>query len=311
MNKLYKSTIALYMFNFFVGAIATFSIVPTSFFPLIFILGFGIYSISLLPSLKKIFIASWFLGFGWFSCGLYWIGSAFLVADTYHIYLMPLSIIILPSILAAFWALAFIFGKLLTPKASSPILLIVINLALIEYCRANMFTGFPWLMPSISLASNQYILQTLSYVGSFSGNLVILTLSILPVILFLHMPNKKLIFLLLFIPIFILFICSFMRFFNKEPVVMNENKTIVLVQPNIKQKDKWNIKKRKDHIQKLIKLSFEKEHNFENKYKIIIWPETSFEGFIPNELNLLSSISKKIIKNKNTTLIVGLLSQEN
>ena len=54
-----------------------------------------------------------------------------------------------------------------------------------------------------------------------------------------------------------------------------------------------------------------KEHNFENKYKIIIWPETSFEGFIPNELNLLSSISKKIIKNKNTTLIVGLLSQEN
>jgi apolipoprotein N-acyltransferase len=102
-----------------------------------------------------------------------------------------------------------------------------------------------------------------------------------------------------------------MRFFNKEPVVMNENKTIVLVQPNIKQKDKWNIKKRKNHIQKLIKLSFEKEHNFENKYKIIIWPETSFEGFIPNELNLLSSISKKIIKNKNTTLIVGLLSQEN
>jgi apolipoprotein N-acyltransferase len=102
-----------------------------------------------------------------------------------------------------------------------------------------------------------------------------------------------------------------MRFFNKEPVVMNENKTIVLVQPNIKQKDKWNIKKRKDHIQKLIKLSFEKEHNFENKYKIIIWPETSFEGSIPNELNLLSSISKKIIKNKNTTLIVGLLSQEN
>ena len=98
-------------------------------------------------------------------------------------------------------ASAFIFGKLLTPKTSSPILLIVINLALIEYCRANMFTGFPWLMPSISLASNQYILQTLSYVGSFSGNLVVLTLSILPIILFLHMPNKKLIFSLLFIPI--------------------------------------------------------------------------------------------------------------
>ena len=106
--------------------------------------------------------------------------------------------------------------------------------------------------------SHENILQSLSYVGSFSGNLVILTLSILPIILFLNMPNKKLIFLLLFIPIFILFICSFMRFFNKEPLAMHDNKTIVLVQPNIKQKDKWNIKKRKDHIQKLIKLSFER-----------------------------------------------------
>ena len=311
MNKLYKSTIALYIFNFFVGAIATFSITPTSFFPLIFILGFGIYSISLLPSLKKIFIASWFLGFGWFSFGLYWIGSAFLVADTYHIYLMPLSIIILPSILAAFWALAFIFGKLLTPKTSSPILLIVINLALIEYCRANMFTGFPWLMPSISLASNQYILQTLSYVGSFSGNLVVLTLSILPIILFSHLPNKKLIFSLLFIPIFILFSMSFIRLNNKELLNKNESQILVLVQPNIKQEDKWDLKKRKGHIQKLIKLSVEKEYHYKDKHKIIIWPETSFEGSIPNELKLLSNISKKIIKNKNTTLIVGLLSVEN
>ena len=38
----------------------------------------------------------------------------------------------------------------------------LIILSLIEYCRANIFIGFPWLMPSISLASNEYILQILS-----------------------------------------------------------------------------------------------------------------------------------------------------
>ena len=311
MNKLRESTILLYSFNFFIGAISTFAITPFSFFPIIFALGFGIYSISLENSFKKTFIASWFLGFGWFSFGLYWIGSAFFLADTFHMYLMPLSVIILPSILAIFWALAFFVAKLLTPKTKSPILLIIINLSLIEFCRANIFTGFPWLMPSMSLASNEYILQTLSYVGSFSGNLIVLTLSVLPIILFSNLPNKKLIFSLLFIPIFILFTISFIRFYNKVPLNKNVNQTIVLVQPNIKQKDKWDITKRKDHIQKLIKLSLEKEYDYKDKYKIIIWPETSFEGYIPNEIELLSNISKKIIKNKNTTLIIGLLSVQN
>ena len=311
MKKLRESTILLYTFNFFIGAVTTFAITPFSFLPIIFALGLGIYSISLEPSFQKTFVAAWFLGFGWFSFGLYWIGSAFFVADTYHMYLMPLSVIILPSILAIFWALAFFIAKLLTPKTKSPILLIIINLSLIEYCRANIFTGFPWLMPSISLASNEYILQTLSYVGSFSGNLVVLTSSVLPIILFSNLPNKKLIFSLLFIPIFILFTVSFVRFDNKEPLNKNDNQTIVLVQPNIKQKDKWDIIKRKDHIQKLIKLSIEKEYNYKDKYKMIIWPETSFEGSIPNELKLISNISKKIIKNKNTILVVGLLSVEN
>ena len=116
MNKLYESNIALYAFNFFVGAVSTFSIAPFSFFPIILALGLGIYSISLIPSFKKTFIASWFLGFGWFSFGLYWIGSAFFVADTYHIYLLPLSVIFLPSILAIFWALAFFWLKYLPLK---------------------------------------------------------------------------------------------------------------------------------------------------------------------------------------------------
>ena len=311
MNKLHEKTILLFAFNFFVGAVTTLSLTPFSFFPIIFALGLGIYSISLISSFKFFFIASWFLGFGWFSFGLYWIGSAFFVAETYHMFLMPLAVIVLPSILALFWALAFFLAKLLTPKKKSPILLMIINLSLIEYCRANIFTGFPWLMPSMSLASNEYILQTLSYVGSFSGNLIVLILSVLPIILFVHLPNKKLIFSLLYIPIFIVFFMSFIRFNNKEPLNKNEDQMLVLVQPNIKQKDKWDLTKRKDHIEKLIKLSIEKEYYNKDKYKIIIWPETSFEGSIPNELKLLSNISKKIIKNKNTTLVVGLLSVEN
>ena len=294
MEKLYNSTSLLYLSSFVIGAITTFSLSPFSFLPLIFLLGFGIYQISLIASLKKTFIASWFLGFGWFVFGLYWIGSAFFVAETYHVFLMPLSVIVLPGILAIFWALAFFIAKLLTPKTKSPVLLIIINLSLMEYVRGNIFTGFPWLMPSMVLSSDQYILQIISYVGSFTGNLFVITLSVLPTILFSNLKYKKIIFFLLFIPIFSLISISFLRFNNKEVINKNNDQLIVIVQPNIKQKDKWDRNKRKDHIQKLIRLSTKKRDSYKNKHKIIIWPETSFEGFIPNEMDLLSDISKKL-----------------
>ena len=80
MTKIYKVLIF-----FFLGAISTLAVPPFSFFLTIFFLGFGIYKISLLSSLKQTFFAGWALGFGWFLFGLYWIGSAFIVADTYHI----------------------------------------------------------------------------------------------------------------------------------------------------------------------------------------------------------------------------------
>ena len=118
MNKYYKSKFLRNILIFCSASIATFSIPPFSFFFLIFVLGFGIYLITLHSSLKQTFIAGWFLGFGWFAFGLYWIGSAFMVADTYHKVLMPLAIIILPSTLAIFWGFACVFAKLLTKKKS-------------------------------------------------------------------------------------------------------------------------------------------------------------------------------------------------
>ena len=113
MEKLYNFPSLLYLTLFFIGWLTTFSLPPFSIFPLIFTLGLGIYLIKNINSLKRTFYAGWFLGFGWFSFGLYWIGSAFLVSDVYHIFIMPLVIIILPSMLAIFWALAFWLAKLM------------------------------------------------------------------------------------------------------------------------------------------------------------------------------------------------------
>ena len=57
-------------------------------------------------------------------------------------------------------------------------------------------------------------------------------------------------------------------------------------------------------------LSTSDADNFIDNNKIIIWPETSFEGSIPSDMRLLSNISKKVLKNSNSILIVGLLRTE-
>ena len=78
---------------------------------------------------------------------------------------------------------------------------------------------------------------------------------------------------------------------------------------NIKQKIS-EFKNREKHLKKLILLSSANKKEFGEKKRIIIWPETSFEGSIPKEIKLLSSISKQVIKNHNTILVVGLLRTE-
>ena len=306
MNKFLTSPIFNYISLYIAGAIATLSLPPFSILPLIIGIGFGLYRINFQSSLIKIFLSAWFLGFGWFSFGLYWIGSAFFMADTYHVFLMPIAIILLPSLLAVFWGCACVCAKLINKKTKFSILYIIVFLSLFEYLRAQLFTGFPWLMPSMIFASNVYLIQIFSFVGSFSTNIIVLTMSTLPFIFFSNFKRKNTLSLVLLIPIIILFFCGILKYYNKSSL-KNTDQLVTIVQPNIKQKNKWILKNREQHLNNLLELSTKYRNSFNNKNRIIIWPETSFEGSIPSETKLLSNISKKILKNKNTTLILGLL----
>ena len=306
MKKFLASPIFNYLLLYIAGAIATLSLPPFSLLPLIICIGFGIYRINFQSSLLKIFLSAWFLGFGWFSFGLYWIGSAFFMADTYHIFLMPIAIILLPGLLALFWGCACICAKLINKKTKFSILYIIVFLSLFEYLRAQLFTGFPWLMPSMTLASNVYLIQIFSFIGSFSANIIVLIMSILPFVFFSNFKRKNMLSLVLLIPIMILFFCGILKYYNKSSPKITDQ-LVTIVQPNIKQKNKWILKNREQHLNNLIDLSIKNYDSFNNKSRIIIWPETSFEGSIPTDTKLLSNISKKILINKNTTLILGLL----
>ena len=285
MNKFHNFTIFNYIIIYFSGAIATFSLPPFSILPLFLGIGFGIYLINFSTSLLKTFIAGWFLGFGWFSFGILdWF--CLYVADTYHSYLMPIAIILLPSLLAFFWGGAFVCAKLLSQKKKFSIIYIIVFLSLFEYLRATIFTGFPWLMPSMILSSNLYLIQIFSFIGSFSTNSVVLTITILPFILFSSLKGKHFLLFILTTPIIIIFFCGIFRFYDKVHLSIN-NQLITLIQPNIEQRNKWNLEKRNQNLNKLVKLSTQNRDDFPDINIIIIWTETIFEVSVQNEKKLL------------------------
>ena len=75
------------------------------------------------------------------------------------------------------------------------------------------------------------------------------------------------------------------------------------MQPNIEQKDKWKLEKRNANLNKLTQFSIQNVNEYVGVNRIIIWPETSFEGAIPNEMELLSVISKRILTDQKAILL--------
>ena len=130
---------------------------------------------------------------------------------------------------------ACVCAKLTNRNTKFSILYIIVFLSLFEYLRAQVFTGFPWLMPSMIFASNVYLIQIFSFIGSFSTNIIVLILSILPFIFFSSFKGKNALSLILLIPIAILLFGGVLRYFNKS-FPKTTDQLVTIVQPNIKQK---------------------------------------------------------------------------
>lgn len=97
-----------------------------------------------LRTLFAAFLAGWWFGFGYFVAGLWWLGQAFLVEADVFGWLMPLGVVGLPAALAFFHAFAFMIARMFWPRGASRILVFAAVMALAEFARGHVLTGFPW-----------------------------------------------------------------------------------------------------------------------------------------------------------------------
>ena len=160
------------------------------------------------------------------------------------------------------------------------------SLALSDYIRSKIMTGFPWNLWAYSWSWFIEVIQLLNILGLFAFNLIVITIFTIPAAFFFKSSFSK---KTLTLSITFLFIISNYIFgtfsINKNKALLNylndENKIYVkVISPNFRLKYDLSIKEAQEKLKKLIRYSNPSQH----KAKLFIWPEGVFTGFSYNQI---------------------------
>ncbi len=119
----------------------------------------------LIGSMLAAFGAGWWMGFGYFLAGLWWVGAAFLVEADKFAWALPLGVVALPAVLALFPAAGFAIARALWSAGPARVFALAFGLGLAEWARGLVFTGFPWNDLGMALGSNLVLAQIASLIG--------------------------------------------------------------------------------------------------------------------------------------------------
>lgn len=223
---------------------------------------------------RSAFWLGWWFGFGYFTFGLYWIANALLVDVASFWWVIPFAIMGLPFGLSFFWAIASLVLNKTNVTGTAKWLLFAVVFSVAEWLRGHILTGFPWNLIGYAWVDYTPILQATSLVGIYGLTLYTFLIGGSPYPLLSENKSKKP-FLIMFVITMVLVGWGSIRIANIATLDVADN-AIRLVQPNIKQKEKWVAEKIPAHFEKLVSLSAQPSTK---NISAIIWPETATAFF--------------------------------
>ena len=251
------------------------------------------------------FLTGWLYGFGYFCSNLYWISNSLKFDENFE-NLVVFSIIFIPFLLSLLYGIFSFLLKFLNLKMNfSSILIFSLLLSIIEYLRGNIFGGFPWNLISFSMVNLTSTLQILNLIGTYSFNLIVITIYCLPIIIIFKFNRLKKI--TIFLSVILILVINYFYGNNRiEQIQLSKKKqiypTIKLISPS------FNVERffiEEPIINKLEEL-MEIGHPL-NKDFLLVFPEGISDNFELNDLrnsNSFNKISNQL--NANSKIIIGI-----
>ena len=312
MLNLFKKNFLNFLYIIFLGAVSSYSLPPYNYFIINFIT-FSLFFIFIFNKKKKIsnnkcfFKYGWCFGFGYFLFSLYWTVISFTFDQSFK-FLIPIAIILLPASLALFYGLiTYLFSIFYSKNVASSFFIFSILFGTTEFVRGSILTGFPWNLISFSFSDSIYFVQILSIIGTYSFNLICISLFIVPALFVLR--NSRLDIMVCFF--FTLISSGFLIFghmkinnFNSLESVKNTY-LIKAISSNISLDRFYSQQDELKIINELIDLS----NPIKKEPTIFLWPE----GIIPDSYLRDMSVYKNLFQNsfgKHDLIIMGLNSIE-
>ncbi len=265
----------------FLGAISSYSLPPYNYFIINFIT-FSLFFIFLFKVKKNVsqnkcfFKYGWYFGFGFFLFSLYWIVIS-LTFDQNFKFMIPFAIILVPSFLGIFYGImTYLFSVFYSRNVISSFLIFSVLFGIIEFIRGFILTGFPWNLIAFSFSNNKNFIQILSTIGTYSFNLICISIFIVPALFYLRKSNREIIVCLFFVIISFSFIVfGFLKNERFNSIKSVKNPFIIrAISSNISLDRFYSKNDEEKIIKELIALS---ESNKKNP-TIFLWPE----GIIPD-----------------------------
>jgi apolipoprotein N-acyltransferase len=310
--KLLKKNLLDYLYIIFLGALSSYSLPPYNYFIINFIT-FSLFFIFIFNKKKKgsknkyFFQYGWCFGFGYFLFSLYWVAISLTFDQSFN-FLIPVAIILLPTFLAIFYALIiYLFSVFYSKNVVSSFFIFSVLFGTIEFIRGSIFTGFPWNLISFSFSDSIYFIQILSILGTYSFNLICISLFIVPALFFLRKSRTEIMvcfsFILLSV-VFLIFGNVRNNNFNSLESVKNPY-SIKAISSNISLDRFYSKQDELKIINELIEISDSKKI----EPTIFLWPE----GIIPDSHLREMSVYKNLFLNNfgdDDLIIMGLSSME-
>ena len=258
-------------------------------------------------SKKDFFFYGWLFGFGYFLSSLYWI-SISLTFDQNFKFLIPITIILIPSFLGIFYGLVTVCFIISKPgKIVSSFLIFSLLFGIFEFIRGSILTGFPWNLIAYSFVNHLEILSITSIIGTYGFNLFCISLFTSPAIFILRETKKDIgvCVIFLFLPfLFYLYGSSYKETFNSSDNVSYDYK-VRAIGSNISLDRYYSNIDPVSVINDLINIS-EPERD---EKTIFVWPEGILPDISQEELVEFKGSFENTFS-KNHLLIIGINNQK-